>query len=358
MTPNYFAPEPGSRSGVADYAETLRLALTRLGPLPVPVYHLGNNQLHAAIYRESLRNPGVVVLHDAVLHHFLLGSLNREAYVAEFVYNYGEWRRELAEELWAERGSSGTDPRYFQFGMLRRAVAGARAVIVHNPGAAAIARDHGARVVHVIPHFFEPAAQDPADAILFRERHGIAQGATLFGIFGYLRETKRVLPSLRAFQRLHAAHPRTALLLAGDAVSSDLRRLLEIEAQSPGIVRLGHLDEPTLLTASAAVDCCINLRYPAAGETSGIAIRLMGAGKPVILTESEATADIPEAACLKVRPGVAEAAELFDHMGIVVAFPSLARAIGRTAARHIREHHSLDKVVRKYWQVLCEAGSS
>lgn len=340
---------------MADYAETLRRKLESRGPLPAPLYHLGNNPLHAEIYQAALQNPGVAVLHDAVLHHFFLGTLRPEAYVEEFIFNYGEWRRELAEELWCERASSGTDPRYFRFPMLRRIVETARAVIVHNPGAAAIAREHGARNVHVIPHFFEPVAVDPADAVFFRDRLSIGHGVTLFGIFGYLRETKRVISSIRAFRRVHKTNPITALLLAGETVSADLASLIQNEASHPAIHRLPHLSEKDFRTAAAAVDCCINLRYPAAGETSGIAIRLMGIGKPVILTEGESTADIPAAACLRVTPGVAEPAELFDHMTVLQAFPSIARGIGKAAARHIAERHSLEDVSARYWQVLSDA---
>ena len=358
VTPNYFAPPAGSRSGVADYAESLRVALERQGPIPVPLYHLGNNPLHAEIYQMALAKPGVIVMHDAVLHHFMLGSLPRNQYVEEFVYNYGEWRRELAGELWAERGSSGTDPRYFRYPMIRRVVERARAVIVHNPGAAAMAKVHGAPVVRVIPHFCEPVSVDRAGTAYFRDRLGIPQGAFLFGIFGYLRETKRLLPSIHAFRRLYNSNPNSALLIAGEAVSSDLERVLQHEANSPGIIRLGHLSETEFNIAAATVDCCINLRYPAAGETSGIAIRLMGVGKPVILTEDPVTSDFPDGACLRVTPGVAEPAELFDHMSMVSAFPSIAREIGSAAASHIAEHHSLEEAVKKYRQVLCEAPSS
>lgn len=354
MTANYFAPAPGLKSGVADYAETLRVALERFGPLPVPLYHVGNNQLHAEIYARALARPGVVAMHDAVLHHFLLGRLGRAEYVAEFVYNYGEWRRELAEELWEERGSSGTDPRYFRYPMIRRIVERARAVIVHNPGAAATVREHGAARVVTIPHFCEPVVVDGAETAYFRERIGVAQGAFLFGIFGYLRETKRVLPALRGFRRLNAANPNVALLIAGEAVSPDLERLLRFEANGPGMRRVGHLEEAEFRAAAAAVDCCINLRYPAAGETSGIAIRLMGAGKPVILTDDAATSDLPAAVCLRVRPGVAEASELFEHMVMAASFPSMAKEIGAAAGRHIAEHHSPDRVAESYWRVLSE----
>jgi len=354
----HHAPPPRSRSGVADYAETLGSALDRFGRPGVDLYHLGNNALHAGIYRQALEKPGVVVLHDAVLHHFFLGSLTREQYVGEFVFNYGEWRRHLAEELWAERSSSGVDPRYFEYPLIRRVAETSRAVIVHNPGAARMAREHGARDFHVIPHFFEPAAlPDHADTARFRQWLGVAQGTTLFGIFGYLRETKRVIPCLDAFRRLHAALPGTALLLAGDAVSTVLGRLLTTAADHPAIHRLGHLSESDLRTAASAIDCCLNLRYPGAGETSGIAIRMMGTGKPVMLTAGEESGAIPPPACLRIPPGVAEAAGLFEYMVMVAQFPGIAKEIGAQARRHILEQHSLEAVGRKYWQVLCSAAS-
>jgi glycosyltransferase involved in cell wall biosynthesis len=355
----YHAPPPGSRSGVADYAETLRKALSGFGTPAINLYHLGNNDLHAGIYRKALEIPGVIVLHDAVLHHFLLGHLTRELYIEEFIFNYGEWRRPLAESLWAGRASSGVDPRYFEFPMLKRVVGRSRAVIVHNPGAAAMVKSHspGARV-HIVPHFFEPVSPpDAAEIARFRQRIGVGQGTTLFGIFGYLRETKRILPCLKAFREIYAARPDTALLLAGEAASPHLRRLLDSEAAHPAIRRLGHLPESELMTAAAAIDCCLNLRYPAAGETSGIAMRMMGTGKPVLVSSGPENSDLPPATCLRVSTGVAEAAELFHHMGMVAVFPRIAKDIGSEARRFVLGRHSLENAAREYWQVLCAAAS-
>lgn len=366
MTAGYHAPPPGSRSGVADYAETLRVALSHYCSLQddtasadVHLYHLGNNRLHEGIYAAALRTPGVVVLHDAVLHHFMLGTFTHDEYMAEWVHNYGVWRQDLGEELWRDRAKAAVDPRYFQFPMLRRVVETSVGVIVHNPGAAAMAQAHGARRVFTIPHFFETqtAEIDASDAMRFRERIGIDPAATLFGIFGYLRETKRVPACIAAFRRLHAARPRTALLLAGDAVSGDLARFLETEARHPAIHRIGHMSDADLKLAASAVDCGLNLRYPAAGETSGIAIRLMGIGKPVVGTDDAENAGFPETAMLRVRPGVAESAELFDHMVLVTEYPGVARAVGNEARDHIRKCHGLEQVARQYWEALCAVTS-
>lgn len=365
MTVGYHAPEPGSRSGVADYAETLKRALERLGRVDagaeradVCLYHLGNNHLHARIYAQALAKPGVVVLHDAVLHHFLLGTLPHDQYIAEWIYNYGEWRRDLGEELWRERARSGSDPRYFQFPMLRRILERSRAVIVHNPGAAAMAAAEGATNISVIPHFCERRQVPEApEAARFRQRIGVGTRATLFGIFGYLREPKRVVACIRAFQKLHRLRPETALLIAGECASRDLDRLLDLEAGHPAIRRLGHLSECDFALAAAAVDCTLNLRYPGAGETSGIAIRLMQFGKPVIVTDNAENSAFPPNAVLRVSPGIAETSELFEYILLVGEYPRIAREIGQQAKAHVEEHHALEAVARGYWDVLCAARS-
>ena len=128
VTVGFHAPLPPARTGVADYAAALLADLRSRGRVEiapsrcdVALYHLGNNALHASIYRQALERPGVVVLHDAVLNHFLLGQLGEAAYADEFAYNYGEWNRDLARELWRDRAAAGSDPRYFDFPMLRRA---------------------------------------------------------------------------------------------------------------------------------------------------------------------------------------------------------------------------------------------
>ena len=57
----------------------------------IALYHIGNIVCTAKFTARALSEPGVVILHDGVLNHFLLGELDRDAYVNEFVYNYGEW---------------------------------------------------------------------------------------------------------------------------------------------------------------------------------------------------------------------------------------------------------------------------
>ena len=363
MTLGFHAPLPPAPTGVADYASALLDELRALGEVKVNsaggdvcLYHLGNNPLHRDIYRRALARPGVVVLHDAVLHHFLLGWLDRAAYLEEFAFNYGDWSRGLAAELWDERRRSAQDPRYFQYAMLRRVAESARAVVVHNPAAARIVAAHtpSARIVE-IPHLFRPpAAVTEAQAARWRQRHGIPPGAFLFGVFGHLRETKRLLAVLRAFAGLRAAGANAALLVAGEFVSRDLERAALPLLAGPGILRLGYLAERQFWLAASAVDACINLRSPAAGETSGILIRMMGLAKPVLVTAGEETARLPEDACLRVPAGLAEEPALAEYMMWLCESRVAAREIGLRAAAHIATHHAPSLVARRYWELLCE----
>uniref|UniRef100_Q026R7 Glycosyl transferase, group 1 n=1 Tax=Solibacter usitatus (strain Ellin6076) TaxID=234267 RepID=Q026R7_SOLUE len=358
----FFSPLPPARTGVADYSEALLRELRTHGRVDiapshcdVALYHLGNNSLHAEIYRRALAEPGVAVLHDAVLQHFFLGQLGETAYIDEFVYNYGEWNRDLALDLWRRRAGSASDDRYFRYPMLKRIAERSRAVVVHNPAAAQAVRDHApdARIVQ-IPHLFSaPALPDAAAAFAFRRQLGIEPTIFLFGVFGYLRESKRLIAVLQAFRELYRQVPSTGLLVAGEFVSTDLERAVEPMLREPGVVRVPYLAEHEFWLAASAVDACINLRYPTAGESSGIAVRMMGIGKPVFLTEGLEIAGIPEDACVRIPAGIAERDSLLHHMILLTSFPRVSSALGRRGAAHVETCHCVKQAGKKYWDLLC-----
>ena len=85
----YYSPLPPSRSGVADYSALLLPALRaridvvvaspgrfrRPPKADVALYHVGNDpEAHGWIAEALSRRPGVVVLHDFVLHHLVAGD--------------------------------------------------------------------------------------------------------------------------------------------------------------------------------------------------------------------------------------------------------------------------------------------
>lgn len=360
----YFAPLPPAKTGVADYAAALLVELRKIAEVrlddssaDVVLYHLGNNHLHRDIYQRALDRPGVIVLHDAVLHHFFLGCLDEEQYVDEFQYNYGKWQEELARRLWRNRARSASDPCYFEYPMLRRIVERSKAVIVHNRAAARIVAAHGPTGPIVeIPHLFVPPEAPPAYEIE-RLRHGLGvdAGVFLFGVFGHLRESKRLTSVLRALDIITAQGVKAALLVAGEFASSDLDRAMRPLLDKPGTIRVGYLPDIGFWRYASAVDACVNLRHPGAGETSGIGIRLMGIGKPVIFTNGDEIAAIPDGACVRVDSGPAEIDMLAEYMLWLSRFPGDAREIGARAQVHIKTTHAAGRVAQEYWKVLASA---
>ncbi len=361
MKVGFFSPLPPAPTGVSDYSAALLTALRKHGEVQVAasdadiaLYHIGNNLLHCEIYDRALARPGVVVLHDAVLQHFFLGTLDPAGYEEEFVFNYGEWTRSLARDLWKNRARSGADSLYFDHPMLKRLIEPARAVIVHNPAAARIVERHGPRgPVVEIPHLAIPReVPDHVATLRFRAQLGLNPRTLLVGVFGHLRETKRLPVVLRAMERLWQDGTDAVLLVQGAFASSDLERSLAPRLNHPRILRVGYLEEQEFWRWASAADVCVNLRFPTAAETSGIAIAMMGIGKTVVFSSGEEIARIPENACLRVDGGAAEEGMLTDYLRWLASDRAAAAEIGRHAAEHVAREHAIEKVAAQYWQVL------
>jgi hypothetical protein len=144
------------------------------------------------------------------------------------------------------------------------------------------------------------------------------------------------------------------LLVQGEFSSTDLERALRDQLRSPHILRAGYLQPSDFWKYAAATDLCINLRYPSAGETSGIAISMMGIQKPVIFTAGPEISRFPENACLRVDLGPVEE----DHLARIIRWVASDRSalaeIGSRAGAHIIAEHNAERIAQRFWQALNE----
>jgi glycosyltransferase involved in cell wall biosynthesis len=347
------------RGGGFSFEAVDAAALKSAGAFDARIYQIGNNRLHAAGYRAALETPGIVVLHDAVLHHMMLGLLSEEEYVEEFVYNYGGWYRDVAADLWRDRGHAMADDRYFRYPLLRRIVEASGAVIVHNPKAARLAREalrRSARETPVveIPHYVEvpelPAAREIAAR---RAALGIAADAVVIACFGYMRPPKRLHSLFEALRRMDAP---CRVLIVGEFVSGGYEASLGELLRDPRVIRLPYVAEEEFWRLAAVTDVCVNLRYPSVGETSGVAMKLMAAGKAVLVTASEEYAGFPELAVVRVDSGEAEVEMLAHYLYALATDAEMRSVIGGNAAAFVREHHGLERVAACYLDVVCGLG--
>ena len=341
------------------------------GEVDLPLYQLGNHpRFHGAVYRALLEVPGVVVLHEHVLHHMLreitLVAGDPAGYADEMGYAYGRTGRALARRS-VDTGVP-LDP--WSHPLFERAVDAALGVVVHSQATRrrVLASRPGARV-RVVPHHL--SVGDGADAVTeagadleaaraaARGRLGLDPDALLVGTFGYQNPAKRLPVLLRAFARLRAdleraGGPSPLLLVVGD-----VDRRVEDELGGAGlgeaVRRVGRVDDlGRFLDWMRAVDVAANLRWPTGGETSGTVVRLLGLGRPLVVTDAGAFAEIPDGCAAKVPPGEREEDLLAAYLGLLARDPELRREMGEAARRHAAEHHALGASARRYAEFLRE----
>ena len=98
----FFSPLPPVKSGIADYSAALLQPLRNHADVTVfigtpahfdpsaagmPLYQIGNNPHRSFVYDQAMQTPGVLVMHEANLHHL----------IADVTIRRGDWDGYLRE---------------------------------------------------------------------------------------------------------------------------------------------------------------------------------------------------------------------------------------------------------------------
>jgi glycosyltransferase involved in cell wall biosynthesis/SAM-dependent methyltransferase len=354
-----YSPLPPSKSGIADYSETLIRHLSPLVDLEIftkagepdradiALYQIGNNGYHDFVYEEALRRPGVVVLHEANLHHLIADlTIKRgdwDAYLREVEHDGGAPALEFARRVRALE----VGPDYDGVPMLRRILEASRGVIVHSEYMVEQARSAGFKgPIAKIPHAAWIPEIDPRP---WRERLGLDESTPLIGAFGFLKPYKRIAESLRAFRRLAKLEPRARMILVGEEhpdfpVRAMIRRL--DLAERVRVIGFAPIEDFTGYIAAS--DVVLNLRYPTVGESSGSLLRAMGLGRAAIVSDVGGFREYPDDVCLKVPVDETEEDVLFEYLNALVSRPDLARGMGERARCYVLRECSWPLAARRY----------
>jgi glycosyltransferase involved in cell wall biosynthesis len=364
MRISFFTPLPPAKTGIATYAAYLLPALARRAEVTVVVdqkewespegcrvvhreryagdpagaliYQLGNNPYHEWIYREAMERPGIVELHDVVLHHLIvemtLARGRDEEYAAVLRENHG-----APGEAWARGRIAGYHDEIgnFLFPASRTIADRSKRVIVHNRHAAEVLRRAGVSTAITVldmpfPH---PGAVEP------QTHHGV-----VIGMFGFVTDAKRPQAVFEAFAEAHRRDPRLHLLVVGEAAPnldlSELAGRFAIPADAWDAT--GYVSEEDFDRHLARVDRVVNLRYPSAGETSGALLRILHARQLVAVSDFGPFSDLPPAVAARIPLGREEHDSLVDFMLFGAAHDSDAQR------RWIAQHSDLDSAVEAY----------
>ena len=362
----YFSPLPPERSGIADYSALLLPALReRLDVIVVPrgtrraprgtdvaLYHIGNSpEAHTWIVDALRRRRGLVVLHDFVLHHLVAGmtigrgdwrwyldAMQRDAGVIGRLLAHGVVDHVLPP-VWEERAQD--------FPLAWEVLMYADGVICHSRYVEQLARTHGYEgPLRVIPMPAWPNVE--SGERLLPEGH-----FPVIACCGHLNAAKRIPQLQAAFERVRGRFPDALLVLAGSAAPS-LR--LETLSLGDGILRLDHQDERDLWRVLADCDMCVSLRWPTMGETSGMAIRALSLGKPLVVSDAGWFSELPDSVVAKVPVDEYEVATLAATLELLAEDDALRRRLGAAAHEYVGREHELERVADLYLAALEEFG--
>lgn len=347
-------------------------------PYDVAVYQMGNSHAHSFLYDHLSRVPGLLVLHDLVLHHSrAVHFLEAEEVVAwrldpgstaareaarpsldrwrqELVYTYPDRGDRLFE---AHLHTSGRLLPY-AYPLLRIPVEASRLVGVHSDYAieAVEAEVPGARVARLV----QPIEPLTVSAATIRERRrqlGIDPEEIVVGAFGLMTPEKRIGKIAEAVARAASWNNRVRLLLVGPVPNEDLlTEQLEALGVSERSIVTGRVPLEDLPVLIEVADIVVHLRYPTARETSAILLRVLAQGRPTVVADLLHQTEIPEDAVERV--------DVEDEVGGVTrAVAALAadrarrEALGRRAGEYARQAYSDDRV-RASWREALEAARS
>lgn len=384
----FFTPLNPQRSGIADYSEALLPHLARQAeidlfveegvtpttpaiadhfavfpytafeqrqrkqPYDLCLYQMGNNTaFHRYMDAFIQTYPGVVTLHDYVLHHFYAEMFADEArydeYQTAMQAYYGEFGRYIAEGL---RRGIRSNYVYYQLPFYQRVVTPSRGTIVHSSYLKTkILQYDPSQHVEVINMGITRPDLARYDLDQLRAKHQLAPDAFVIASFGFIIQDKRIRELLRTFARFAQDVPEARCVLVGkESPAFDVRRLLRELALEEQVIITGYTPYQDFLEYMALADVCVNLRYPTVRATSANILKIMAFAKPVIVSNLCELLDLPETVCVKVPVNDAEEPGLLNAFQRLYADPAARRELGQRARQYVATYHTLPQAAAHY----------
>jgi glycosyltransferase involved in cell wall biosynthesis len=304
------------------------------------VYNLGNFlDYHASMQSVSCRYPGVVILHDRVLHHLWSELWLREdpadepTYVERMRHHYGEDGARVAiQSLRGERPPVWeVDEEVLRYPLYEESIVNALGVVTHS---AEHARDVASRWIGPVAELYLPCyANVLARAAAVEPQIG-SDRLTLLTV-GHLNPNKHVHKIIGLLAENQDLSRKFEYRVAGDVGDftsyGDSLRRQAAAAPDLRVELLGWLPEEELDREMERADVFVNLRHPNMEGGSASLMRQLAYGRPVLCFDSGFFSELPANAVARVPVGdFGGAAEVLRELG---DSPARRAEIGRNARR-------------------------
>ena len=379
----FVTPWPDDRSGIADYAFDLISELDKLGEnitvftlaqspepcgnvsienLPVEqwdlkefdviVYQLGNSRdFHGHMWELIQRFPGIVHLHDLVLHHLIATQAAKQdnwlSYFEGLEHLYG-----AAVRAEGERAVQMQKPLWEADDVLNLPMS--EIVLQHSYGAVVhskFVRDRIVQRLPLLPTLVVPQTYPNESSSLLPR----AADDFCIGIFGHVHHNREVHVVLKALCDPRLAQCDISVRVVGpcpdEKYTQHLMSLAALLKPNIKFEILGYSSYEDFLNELTACDVCISLRNPSQGETSAIVTRALQCAKPIVVTRTAWYAELPDCV-LKIGSGIGSELDLAEILLRLIHDPLYRKDISLATSQYAKAVYDHPLVVYKYRELL------
>lgn len=287
--------------------------LNALGDREVVVYNMGDYlPFHGDMHTVARRHPGMVILHDRVLHHLYAGMWLTEAkqfpevYVERMRVYYGIVGEKVAREsLEGERPPVWeSDEEVLRYPLYQEAIVNALGVVTHSERQAQDIRGGwwGPVLSLHLPCYTEALRR--VDGAFTTSSDGRVHVVTV-GHVNPNKQIHRVVGLLAADEQLAKRIHYTVVGPDDGFVEyvDDLRRLVDRHSDRVSVEILGWLPPDRLEALMARADIFVNLRYPAMEGGSASLMQQLAYARPVVCFDTGTFGELPDDAVARVPGG-------------------------------------------------------
>jgi glycosyltransferase involved in cell wall biosynthesis len=192
-----------------------------------------------------------------------------------------------------------------------------------------------------------------------REFHGgdPAKAPASFIAVGRFTAKKGPDLTLRAFAKVHRAHPEAVLRMIGDgAMLPECRKLASDLGVAKAVTFLGPQPPPVVQTEMRKARCLVQHSVEApSGDTEGTPISVIEAGAtglPVVATRHAGIPDVVVEGETGFLVDEHDVDAMADRMIRIAGDPELAGRLGRVARTRVERHFSIEQSIARLWRII------